>query len=65
LATRLSACSPVTNACDALLSRSCRDTSQRSATPRVMIDFLVDAFGGAPPWDRDDGNWTGVTPGTS
>jgi DNA-binding transcriptional LysR family regulator len=36
-----------------------------SARVRVMIDFLVDAFGGAPPWDRDDGNWTGVTPGTS
>jgi DNA-binding transcriptional LysR family regulator len=36
-----------------------------SARVRVMIDFLVEAFGGAPPWDRDDGNRTGVTPGTS
>jgi DNA-binding transcriptional LysR family regulator len=24
-----------------------------SATVRVMIDFLVDAFDGTPPWDRD------------
>jgi len=26
-----------------------------SAKIRAMIDFLVDAFGGLPPWDRDDG----------
>ncbi|WP_322046460.1 LysR family transcriptional regulator [Paraburkholderia sp. J67] len=26
-----------------------------SARVRVMIDFLVDAFSGVPPWDRDDG----------
>jgi DNA-binding transcriptional LysR family regulator len=25
-----------------------------SAKIRAMIDFLVDAFGGLPPWDRDD-----------
>lgn len=33
-----------------------------SARVRVMIDFLVDAFGGAPPWDRSDGNWPDVPP---
>lgn len=32
-----------------------------SARVRVMIDFLVDAFGGVPPWDRDDGGWRGGT----
>jgi DNA-binding transcriptional LysR family regulator len=26
-----------------------------NAKIRAMIDFLVDAFGGVPPWDRDDG----------
>ena len=26
-----------------------------SAKTRAMIDFLVDAFGGVPPWDWDDG----------
>jgi DNA-binding transcriptional LysR family regulator len=26
-----------------------------SAKIRAMIDFLMDAFGGLPPWDRDDG----------
>jgi DNA-binding transcriptional LysR family regulator len=26
-----------------------------SAKIRAMIDFLADAFGGVPPWDRDDG----------
>ncbi|KAA1011285.1 LysR family transcriptional regulator [Paraburkholderia panacisoli] len=26
-----------------------------SAKIRVMIDFLVGAFGGVPPWDRDEG----------
>ncbi|ANB77222.1 LysR family transcriptional regulator [Paraburkholderia phytofirmans] len=26
-----------------------------SAKTRAMVDFLVDAFGGVPPWDRDDG----------
>lgn len=31
-----------------------------SARVRVMIDFLVEAFGGAPPWDRVDGNWPDV-----
>jgi DNA-binding transcriptional LysR family regulator len=25
-----------------------------SAKTRAMIDFLVDAFGGVPPWDRGD-----------
>ncbi len=25
-----------------------------SASVRVMIDYLVDAFGGVPPWDRND-----------
>lgn len=33
-----------------------------STRVRVMIDFLVDAFGGAPPWDRSDGNWPDVAP---
>lgn len=32
-----------------------------SARVRVMIDFLVDAFGGTPPWDRDDESRTAVT----
>jgi DNA-binding transcriptional LysR family regulator len=31
-----------------------------SARVRVMIDYLVDAFGGVPPWDRGDGNWPDV-----
>ncbi|AIO39858.1 bacterial regulatory helix-turn-helix, lysR family protein [Burkholderia cenocepacia] len=31
-----------------------------SARVRVMIDYLVDAFGGVPPWDRGDGNWPGA-----
>jgi DNA-binding transcriptional LysR family regulator len=26
-----------------------------SAKIRAVIDFLVDAFGGLPPWDRADG----------
>jgi len=26
-----------------------------SAKTRAVIDFLVDAFGGVPPWDRADG----------
>lgn len=26
-----------------------------SAKIRTMVDFLVDAFGGVPPWDRTDG----------
>jgi DNA-binding transcriptional LysR family regulator len=25
-----------------------------SAKMRALIDFLVDAFGGTPPWDRPD-----------
>ena len=25
-----------------------------SAKIRAVVDFLVDAFGGVPPWDRDD-----------
>ncbi|POM15333.1 LysR family transcriptional regulator [Burkholderia cepacia] len=35
-----------------------------SARVRVMIDFLVDAFSGVPPWDRNDGNWVGAAPAT-
>jgi DNA-binding transcriptional LysR family regulator len=31
-----------------------------SARVRVMIDFLVDAFGGTPPWDRNDESRTAV-----
>jgi len=26
-----------------------------SAKIRAVVDFLVDAFGGVPPWDRDSG----------
>jgi hypothetical protein len=26
---------------------------------RAMVDFLVDAFGRAPPWDRIDGDAPG------
>jgi hypothetical protein len=26
-----------------------------SAKTRAMVDFLVDAFGGVPPWERGDG----------
>jgi DNA-binding transcriptional LysR family regulator len=26
-----------------------------SAKIRAMVDFLVEAFGGLPPWDRPDG----------
>ncbi|WP_321850909.1 LysR family transcriptional regulator [Burkholderia diffusa] len=33
-----------------------------SARVRVMIDFLADAFGGVPPWDREDGSSAGTTP---
>ncbi|SAK93598.1 LysR family transcriptional regulator [Caballeronia hypogeia] len=36
-----------------------------SVRVRVMIDFLAHAFGEIPPWDRDDENWKGVTPGTT
>ncbi|MEK7914941.1 LysR family transcriptional regulator [Burkholderia contaminans] len=35
-----------------------------SARVRVMIDFLVDAFGGVPPWDRDAGNRADATQAT-
>ncbi|WP_150608652.1 LysR family transcriptional regulator [Pandoraea cepalis] len=35
-----------------------------SARVRVMIDFLVGAFGGVPPWDRGDANEAGIAPAT-